>query len=208
MQMPVGQEPIGCLDVMLLVGGASPGVGAPRSGGRALVAGLPLASCAPRSLKHCCGRRCGAPGSGLRFAGRRSSGITSSTSWRPLSRWWSKSMVAIMVGAVASKRGAIECSGGQGIGCCVSRASWSWLIYRARCRLSSTIWAMAGTIRIGRCWQHNGSWPDEGTPRRWIRPHGAMPRRHGPLLRQSGSTERNQINLVSSTMETQRSILS
>jgi hypothetical protein len=31
-------------------------------------------------------------------------GITSSTSWLPLSRWWSKSMVAIMVGAVAPMR--------------------------------------------------------------------------------------------------------
>jgi hypothetical protein len=37
--------------------------------------------------------------------------------------------------------GAIECSSGQGIGCCVSRGGWSWPIYRGRYRSSSTIWA-------------------------------------------------------------------
>jgi hypothetical protein len=40
-------------------------------------------------------------------------------------------MVAITGGAVAPTRAAIECSRGQVILCCVSRASWAWLICRA-----------------------------------------------------------------------------
>jgi hypothetical protein len=64
-----------------------------------------------------------AAGSGSRLAGRRSSGATSSTSWRPLSRWWSRSMVAVVGDAVTPTRGQIECSRGQGIACCVSRVS-------------------------------------------------------------------------------------